>query len=65
MAPTFELLLVGVGVGVNEDVEEDPEKTVGFGEVPVAGAVEEVDAERPAIVEPGPISGPSKDVDMR
>lgn len=49
---------------MNEEVE-DPEKTVGLGEVPVARAEVEVDAERPAIVEPGPISGSSKDVDVR
>jgi len=34
MAPAFELLL-GVDVPVNAVVEEEPEKTVGFGEVPV------------------------------
>ena len=50
---------------MNEEVEEDLEKLVGFGEVPVVGAVLEVDAERPAIVEPGPISGSSEYVEIR
>jgi hypothetical protein len=35
MAPAFELLGLGVDVPVNAAAEEEPEKTVGLGEVPV------------------------------